>query len=175
MFIEEGTTRIVYGFPDQGIVVKVPRAGEACGEFGILANKTESYLWDKTHNVLLAPVLYSKPSGEVVVMTYCPRGVRQGKNIKGGLPVELKESLLDGTFFRLTEKILGAHIKTFVSDAHLVQGCNFRLTDEGILRMSDYGVHFESDIQSLEEFIVNNGQKLVDDYHESPIANEYLR
>lgn len=170
MFVVKGSTRTVRCFPSLGIVIKTPI--ECFGDFGVKANKAEAYLWKKTHNPLLAPVLFYFFG--LVVMRYYPKVVRQGKHIKGGLPEEIREEQMRGTFFHITERILGAHIKTFVIDAHDIQGGNFRLTKEGRLHMVDYGISYEEDQKKFEEFLDKYGAKLAAEYSEPPMSKEYF-
>ena len=151
-------------------MIKTPR--ECFGDFGIKANEAEATLWEKTRNPLLAPVLLTS-SGNVI-MPYYPRQVRQGKHIKGGLLNELTEELMEGTFFRLTEKILGAHMRTFGMDGHDIQAGNFCLTQEGHLRMIDYGISCSERQNKFEMFLSRYGEKLVAEYSEPPINREYL-
>lgn len=166
MFIKHGSTRTVVCFPLFGIVVKFPRS--CLGDFGIKANIAEAYLWEKTRNPLLAPVLFSF-FGWIVVIPYYPKAVKLGKHIDGHLPKEVKVELIKQTFYPLTEKILGKHIRHFFIDGHNVMGSNFRLTKSGKLAMTDYGITAKDEQEMFVKFLNEYGAKLVAEYAEPPL------
>lgn len=167
MFIVKGSTRIARCYPSLGIVIKTPR--DCFGDFGIKANKAEAYLWKKTRNQLLAPVLFSF-FGKVIVMRYYSSGVNEGDKTRYGLITpEIMALLMEDypkTFVGITEKILGGKLAWLLEDGHDAASENFRLTNKGKLVMVDYGISYPEHQEKFIEFLDKYGQKLVDEYQE---------
>lgn len=167
MFIVKGSTRTVRCYPTLGIVIKTPI--ECLGDFGIKANKAEAYLWKRTRNPLLAPVLFSF-FGKIIVMRYYPNKVNEGSIVPSGRVTKEFFALLreeyPKIFIGIAEKILGKRIAFFFEDGHIVQADNFRLTEKGKLVMIDYGITCSEHQNEFENFLDENGIKLVSKYSE---------